>query len=182
MSYIGQDADDARRGMDNFVAHLNQQQAGQDAMLQGYRDRQHDTNKRVLESTALITAGVMAWNARHSNGTAAQVAPRAPGVIRRFINRVNENSGLVPSYYRTPALTQAQDISAKITNCLLGAKVGTGPSQGQMINKVTIDQASITGQSGITVAEADVVFTDGSSHRVMFNTNGNDWVWTEKAE
>jgi hypothetical protein len=62
MSYIGQDADDARRGMDNFVGMLNQKQAGQDAMLQGFHDRQHDTNMRVLESTAMIVAGVSLWN------------------------------------------------------------------------------------------------------------------------
>ena len=143
-------------------------------MLDDFAQRQHDTNTRVLESTALITAGVVAWNARHSNGTPPQ-APAPAGLIRRFLLRVAVNNG-----FYTPPLPQ--DVSTKITNCLLGAKVGTGPSQGQMINKVTVDQASITGQSGITVAEADVVFTDGSSHRVMFNTNGNDWVWTEKAE
>ena len=86
MSYIGQDADDARRGMDNFVGMLNQKQAGQDAMLQGYRDRQHDTNMRVLESSAMIVGGVAAYNAyRNSSGETAGQAVR--GFFRGLFGR-----------------------------------------------------------------------------------------------
>ena len=78
MSYFGQDADDARTGMDNFVGMLNQQQAGQDAMLQGYHDRQHQTNMDVLESTAMIVGGVAAYNAyRNSSGETAGQAVRS---------------------------------------------------------------------------------------------------------
>jgi hypothetical protein len=61
MSYIGQDADDARSGMDNFVAHQQRVQANQDAVLQGFRQRQHQTNEDVFESTAMIIAGVSLW-------------------------------------------------------------------------------------------------------------------------
>jgi hypothetical protein len=78
MSYFGQDADDARTGMDNFVANLQRNQANQDAMLQGYRDQQHDTNMRVLESSAMIVGGVAAYNAyRNSSGETAGQAVRS---------------------------------------------------------------------------------------------------------
>lgn len=47
--------------MGDFVANLQQKQANQDAMLQGFRQRQHETNENVLESTAMIVAGVSLW-------------------------------------------------------------------------------------------------------------------------
>jgi predicted negative regulator of RcsB-dependent stress response len=50
-------------GMGDFVANMRAKQANQEQFLEGFRQRQEETNKRVLTSTAIIVAGVVGWNA-----------------------------------------------------------------------------------------------------------------------
>ena len=50
-------------GVGDLLASLNAKQANQEQFLSGFKQRQAETNKRVLTSTALIVAGVIGWNA-----------------------------------------------------------------------------------------------------------------------
>ena len=50
-------------GMGDFIANMRAKQASQEQFLEGFKQRQEETNKRVLTSTAAIVAGVIGWNA-----------------------------------------------------------------------------------------------------------------------
>jgi predicted negative regulator of RcsB-dependent stress response len=50
-------------GMGDFVANMRAKQASQEQFLEGFKQRQEETNKRVLTSTALIVGGVVGWHA-----------------------------------------------------------------------------------------------------------------------
>jgi hypothetical protein len=79
---------------------------------------------------------------------------------------------------RTPMTPQ--DTADRITRCLLGSTILRGPARGQMVNRVTVDIDSIITKNGVTIADAEVTYTDGTTHLIAFNTNGNEWVWTQK--
>jgi hypothetical protein len=58
MSYTPDD----RSGMQDFVAMQQQKQASQDQFLHDIDQRREDNNRRVVESTALIAAGLATYN------------------------------------------------------------------------------------------------------------------------
>jgi hypothetical protein len=123
----------------------------------------------LLALAAFAFAGLWFWR--------LQSIPRTLEAAQgtRYAEAVNSQVGYVPDSQRPAVLAE------QITSCLLGAVVGFGPAQGQMVNAVTVDLASINDRNGIISAEADVTITDGSSYRVIFNTNGDDWSWVAKS-
>lgn len=50
-------------GMGDFIANMRAKQESQAQFLEGFKQRQEETNKRVLTSTAAIVAGVIGWSA-----------------------------------------------------------------------------------------------------------------------
>ena len=66
---MGFDENGIRPGLQPMFDHAARQSGVYgNPMLEDYAQRQHDTNRRVLESTALIVGGVAAWN-MHRNGS-----------------------------------------------------------------------------------------------------------------
>jgi predicted negative regulator of RcsB-dependent stress response len=56
-------SNDDYSGVGDLVASLNAKATTSAAFLEGFKQRQAETNKRVLTSTALIVAGVVGWSA-----------------------------------------------------------------------------------------------------------------------